>query len=131
VRYGKKILEGLGSPIAENNKANQRSFQDGYAIWAYEQLERERRTLNRFYVKRIPSIPLAQIKQQVQALADGVVSLAELNSDTRQELINLSKLHRHLGVGFMSQLGTSYRHDSPGRHHAHRGWLPGHKRKHE
>jgi late competence protein required for DNA uptake (superfamily II DNA/RNA helicase) len=131
VRYGKKILEGLGSPIAENNKANQRSFQDGYAIWAYEQLERERRTLNKFYVKRIPSVPLAQIKQQVQALTDGVVSIAELDSDTRQALINLSKLHTHLGPSFMAQLGTSYRHDSPGRHHAHRGWLPGHKRKHE
>ncbi len=131
VRYNKKILEGLGSPIAENNKANQRSFQDGYAIWAYEQLERERRTLNKFYVKRIPSIPLAQIKQQVQALTDGVVSIAQLDSDTRQALINLSKLHTHLGPSFMAKLGTSYRNDSPGRHHAHRGWLPGHKRKRE
>ncbi len=131
VKYNKKILEGLGSPIAENNKANQRSFQDGYAIWAYEQLERERRTLNKFYVKRIPSIPLQQIKKQVQALAGGVVSLAELDSDSRQALINLSKLHAHLGPSFMAQLGTSYRHDSPGRHHAHRGWLPGHKRKRE
>lgn len=130
VRLGGRVLEGAGLPITKNNKANQRDFQDAFAMWAYDLLERERRTLGKFHTKRIPAVPLPQIQQQVRAIAGGVVSLDSLNAQQRQNMVNLSKLQTHLGRDFMAQLGSSYQQDrQSGRHHAHRGWVPGHKRK--
>jgi HrpA-like RNA helicase len=130
VRFNGKVLEGSGIEITENNTANQRIFQDSFAMWAYEQLERERRTLGKLHTKRIPAIPLPQLKQQVKAIAGQCISINSLNADKRQSLLSLSRLQTHLGSNFMAQLGTSGRSiHLPGRHHAHRGWLPGHKRK--
>ncbi len=130
VRYKGEVLEGSGVAITDNTKPNQRAFQDAFANWAYEQLERERRGLRKFHTKRIPAIPLPQIKQQVKAIARGVIMLDQLGPQQRQDMINLSQLHTHLGTDFMAKLGATLRQE-PGRHHAHRGWLPGHKRKHE
>ncbi len=130
VRYRGKVLEGSGVAITDNTKPNQRAFQDAFANWAYEQLERERRGLRKLHTKRIPAIPLPQIKQQVKAIASGVIMLDQLGPGQRQDMINLSQLHTHLGTDFMAKLGTTLRKE-PGRHHAHRGWLPGHKRKRE
>jgi hypothetical protein len=59
--------------------------------------------------------------------------LEQLPSPIRHQMINLSKLHTHLGTDFMAQLGTTYREQrsghQPGRHNAHRGWKAPHKRK--
>ncbi|MBC7868784.1 ATP-dependent RNA helicase [Candidatus Saccharibacteria bacterium] len=130
VRFGGRVLEGSGVPITDNNKINQRTFQDAFALWVYDQLERERRTMGKSHTKRIPSIPLPQIQQQVRAIAGNVVMLGQLNSQQHQNMINLSKLHTHLGASFMAQLDATHRQDrQSGRHHTHRGWLPPHKRK--
>lgn len=130
VRAGKRVLEGSGVPVTKNTKQNQQAFQDAFARWTYDQLERERTALARFHTKRIPAIPLPQIKQQVKALAGGVVQLEGLSSPKRQQLLSLSKLATHLGDDFMYRIAQSYRHHrSPGRHHAHRGWKPAHKKR--
>jgi HrpA-like RNA helicase len=130
VRFGGQTLEGSGIPIIDSSPESQRMFVQAFAAWAFDQIERERRTMGKFHTKRIPAIPLSQITKQVKALADGAVMLEQLSSSTRQSMIGLSKLHTHLGTDFMAQLGTTYRDErQSGRHHAHRKWLPGHKRK--
>jgi HrpA-like RNA helicase len=130
VRFGGQVLEGSGIPITENITVNQRAFQDAFATWAYDQIERERRQLGKFHTKRIPAVSLHHVTAQVRALAGGVVSLEQLGREQRRAMIDLSKLHTHLGTDFMAKLGTTYKEArQPGRHHAHRGWLPGHKRR--
>ncbi len=132
VRYNGKVLEGSGTIVTENNATNQRIFQDSFAMWAHEQLERERRSLGKLHTKRIPTIPLPQLKQQVRAITGKYISLNSLNATERQSLLSLARLQTHLGSNFMAQLGTTQRStQQPGRHHAHRSWLPGHKRKRE
>ncbi|MFI5212436.1 MAG: hypothetical protein ACHQTE_00560, partial [Candidatus Saccharimonadales bacterium] len=127
VRFGGQVLEGAGTPISDNTPQNRRAFSDGFAIWAYEQLERERRQLGRFHTKRIPMIPLRQLQQQVKVIAGHVVSLDELNPTQRTKLTNLARLHTHVGDEFMAKLGTTYRSDA--RETRQRGWKPAHKRK--
>ncbi len=130
VRLGGRVLEGAGIPLIENTKQNQRAFRDAFALWVYDQLERERRTLGKFHTKRIPAVPLPQIQQQVRALAGDIFKLSQLSYQQRQAMLDLSKLQTHVGSDFMAQLGTTDKRDrQSGRHHAHRSWLPGHKRK--
>jgi len=102
-------------------------FYDAFADWAFGQLERERRQLGAHRKKRIPAIPLRTLQQQVKTIAGGVISLDELNSEQRFNLINLAKLHTHLGTDFMTSLSKSYQDQrQEKRHH---GWQPRHKRK--
>lgn len=129
VRFGGQVLEGASIPVTDNTPANRRLFCEAFAAWAYEQLERERRALGRFHTKRIPSIPLRQLQQQVRSLAGGVVSLEQLQPAQKADLVNLAKLQTHLGTDFMESLGKTYRHD--GREKRHRGWLPRHKHKYD
>ena len=132
VRLGGKVLEGAATQLSDNTRPNQRAFRDAFASWVYLQLERERRTLGKFHAKRIPAVPLPAIQTRVQALAGDIISLGQLAYPQRQAMLALAKLQTHLGEAFMAQLGTSERTDkSAGRHHAHRGWIPGHKRKYD
>ena len=132
VRSGKRVFEGPSEPVTKTTKENTRLFVEAYAQWAYEQIERERRSYARYHTKRIPSVPLPQLRQQTKALAGHVVSLDGLSSDKRQALINLSKLHTHLGDDFMAKVGASYsRFGSPPKRPPRRGWQPKHKRKYD
>ncbi|MBC7746941.1 hypothetical protein H7Y40_03085 [Pedobacter sp.] len=129
IRSGKQVLEGMGVPVSKNTQQNQRAFQDAFARWAFDQLERERNTLAKLHSRRIPSIPLPQLKQQVRAIDGSVINLESLSLQKRAQLIGLSKLVTHLGNDFMNQVAASITQShSPGRHHAHRGWKPLHKR---
>lgn len=129
VRAGKRVFEGASEPITKHTRQNQQAFQEAFSRWTYEQLDRERMALAKFHTKRIPAIPLAQIKQQVASIAGGVISIEELSSQKRRQLLSLTKLATHLGDDFMHRIAASYRHGhAPGRHHAHRGWKPAHKR---
>ncbi|MDX2776057.1 helicase-related protein [Streptomyces caniscabiei] len=129
VRAGKRVFEGAGEPITKNTKQNQQAFHEAFSRWVYEQLERERAALSMFHAKRIPAIPLPHIKQQVKSIAGSVIALDELSSQKRQQLLALTKLATHLGENFMQSVAASYRRQhSPGRHHAHRGCKPAHKR---
>lgn len=129
IRLGGRVIEGISTPVTNNSPQNRRLFVESFATWAYEQLERERRTLGRYHTKRIPSIPLRQLQQQVRTIAGDVISLEPLNSKQRTTMTNLAKLHTHLGTDFMARLGISYRHDTSEKRH--RGWQPRHKRKYD
>ncbi|MEO5950401.1 MAG: helicase-related protein [Candidatus Saccharimonadales bacterium] len=130
VRFGSQVLEGSGEPLRDKTPENRRLFIEALAAWLQEQLERERRNLSRYHTKRIPSISLRQLQQQVNAIADGAISLEELSSEKRRSLMGLAKLDTHLGSSFMAQLGTTRR--EPHRHESsHRGWQPRHKRKYD
>ena len=132
VRTGGQILEGASIPLTEMTNDNMRLFSEAFADWAYEQIERERRSFAKFHTKRIPPIPLPQLRQQARALAGHVVSLDALSPKARAELISLSKLSTHLGNEFMAKLGASHsRFAGSHRHSMRRGWQPKHKRKYD
>jgi len=130
VRAGKKVFEGTGIPVSQNTRQNQKFFQEALAKWIFDQLEKERRALTTSHSKRIPSIPFPQIRRQVQSLTSNSINLENIKPSKRKELSELSKLATHFGVDFMNQIASSFRHShTPGRHHAHRGWKPQHKRE--
>ncbi|MDN5275797.1 MAG: hypothetical protein JWN33_446 [Candidatus Saccharibacteria bacterium] len=130
VRSGKQTFEGVGVPVTENTKQNQKFFQEAVTKWIYDQLEKERAKLAAFHVKRIPKIPLPLIKSSVSSLAAGVINVESLAPEQRKWLFDLTKLETHLGREYMNQVAASFRGGhAPGRHHAHRGWKPSHKRQ--
>lgn len=132
VRFGGQVIEGASETLLDDTKENRRLFADGFAEWAYEQIERERRSYARFHTKRIPSVPLPQLRQQAHAIAGDVMSLEALTSKQRAELIGLSKLSTHLGEEFMAKLGASHsRFAHPQQRSGRRGWQPKHKRKYD
>jgi len=129
IRTGKRVFEGAGIPVTQNTRQNQKFFQDALAKWIIGQLEKESRALSSSHSKRIPAIPFSQVRRHVQSLTGNNISLETISPAKRKELSELSKLATHFGVDFMNSVATSFRHDrSPGRHHAHRGWKPSHKR---
>lgn len=128
VRFGGQVLEGSGVPIVDNAPQNRQLFATAFAHWAFEQLERERRQLSSHHTRRIPAIPLRQLQQQVKAIAGSVISLDEIGSKQRAELLGLAKLHTHLGTDFMTRLSKTY-HQDPRYEKHRRGWVSPHKRK--
>lgn len=128
VRFGGQILEGSSTLITGNTPQNRRLFCDSFATWAYEQLEKERRQLGTHHKKRIPAVPLHILKQKVKTIAGDVVSLQELDSKRRAELMGLAKLHTHFGTDFTASVGKTYQYDNH-REQRHRGWQPKHKRR--
>lgn len=132
VRFGGQVLEGSSTPLTDDTPQNRRLFVEMFATWAYEQLEKERRVLGRYHTKRIPSIPLRQLQQQVKSAAQGIVSLDQLSPHQKVALMNLAQLHTHLGTDFMAKLGVSHRGKKYQPEHGHkRGWQPAHKRKYD
>lgn len=131
VRFGGQVLEGNSTPITEQTTENKRLFGEAFAAWAYEQLEKERRTLGRYHTKRVPTIPLRQLQQQVRAVAGDVTAIDQLPSQQRQSLINLAKLHTHLGTDFMASLGATHRENHHPDRSRRRGWRAPHKRKYD
>jgi len=132
IRVGKRVFEGAGIPVTKNTKQNQKFFQEAFAKWAADQLERERRTLSTSHSKRIPSVPMPQIRHHVRSLAGQIISLDGLAFQKRKQLTDLAKLATHLGDDFMNHVASSYsKPHTPGRHHAHRGWKPAHKQRRE
>lgn len=121
-------VEGASMPVTEVSPRNRRLFSDAYGTWAYEQLERERRSLQHSHSRRIPAVPLREIQQRARAQLDGVMSLGELSNSQRTEAMKIAKLQTYLGDAFMAQLGTTRKDRYESRH---RGWRPGHKRKYD
>ena len=130
IRAGKRVFEGVGITVTKNNKQNQKFFQEAFAKWASDQLERERRTISKTHSKRIPTIPMPQIRHHVRSIAGNIISLDGLQFQKRKQLTELSKLATHLGDDFMHHVASSAsKQHTPGRHHAHRGWKPAHKQR--
>ena len=131
VRFGGQVLEGNSTPVTEQTTENKRLFGEAFAAWAYEQLEKERRTLGRYHTKRVPAIPLRQLQQQVRAIAGDVTAIDQLPSQQRQGLMNLAKLYTHLGTDFMASLGATHRENHHPDRSRRRGWRAPHKRKYD
>lgn len=133
VRFGGQVLEGSSEPITENNPNNRRLFNEAFSAWVYEQLERERRNLGRFHTKRIPSIPKHVIESQLKSIVNDAISLDDLSSDQRKEVMSLTRLSTHLGEDYMARIGASFRTHKPHQedHRRHGGWKPQHKRKYD
>lgn len=128
IRAGKRTLEGIGVPVTQNTKQNQKFFQEALSKWIYNQLETEKRKLDGSHAKRIPNIPYPRIKAAVSSLAGGVIDIEKLNANRRKDLFALTKLESHFGTDFMNQVAASFTsRRAPGRHHAHRGFKPAHK----
>lgn len=129
VRFGKRILQGSGQPRLEDTNENRTLFAREYSRWAYEQLERQRRQLERFH-KRVPAVSLHQVEQELRSRASGIVALDQLDSKDKQRVIALSKLETYLGDDFIYKLGKPRRQPRPDeKQQHHRGWKPKHKRK--
>lgn len=130
LRFGKRMLEGSGEPRLEDTRENQQLFVKEFSRWAFEQLERQRRNLERFH-KRVPGVPLPRVEQEVRTRSNGIVSLDQLDSKDKFRLVALAKLETYHGDDFIYKLGKPRRQPRPeekqqkNRH----GWKPKHKRK--
>lgn len=127
VRFKKRVLEGSGTPLLEDTPDRRRLFAKEYSQWAFEQLERQRRQLERFH-KRVPRVTLQQVEQEFRARANGIVALEQLASKDKQRVIALSKLETYLGDDFIFRLGKPRRQPRPDEKRQH-GWKPKHKRR--
>lgn len=129
IRAGKQTFVGSGIPVTQNTRQNQKFFQEALAKWISEQLEREARGLAAHHAKRLPTVPLSQITARVRSVAGNVISLEEVSGTKKEQLFALTKLETFFGRDMMQQVADSFhRGKPPGRHHAHRGWKPKHKR---
>lgn len=130
IRIGKQTVEGQSIPVDQNTRQNQKFFQEALSKWIFGQLETEKRKLESSHAKRIPNVPFPRIKSAVSSLASNVISVEALAPHKKKELFALARLETHLGTDFMSQVAASFTNRrAPGRHHAHRGWKPGHKQR--
>jgi hypothetical protein len=127
IRFGKRVLEGASQPRLEDTPENRKTFAREYTRWAYEQLEKQRRQLERFH-KRVPSVSPAQVEQELRSRAAGIVALDQLDSKDKFRVIALSKLETYLGDDFIFRLGKPRRQPKPDEKRQ-RGWKPKHKRK--
>ncbi len=129
VRTGKQMFAGTAIPVTKNSKQNQKLFQEAYAQWAYEQVQRERRLLSGPSRKSVPEVSLSHIKSKVRTCAGSYINLESLPKNTRSQLLSFSKLATYIGADQVNQLrALAKRSHQPGRHKAHRGWKPAHKR---
>lgn len=127
IQFNGQSLEAAGTPILDHTSENERLFIKHYAMWAHDQLERERDRLQQMNSRHIPKIPLAHVRERVAYTIEGIVSLHELDKKQRFELGKLTKLDTYLGSKAMNQLNTSGNRES--RHRRRFGWKPGHKRR--
>jgi len=127
LRFGKRTLEGLGTPRLEDTQENRKLFALEYTRWAYEQLERQRRNLERFH-KRVPSVTPQRVADELRNRASGIVSLDQLSSEDKRRVIDLTKLETYFGDEFVHKLGKPRRQPKLGQKRD-KGWEPRHKRK--
>ncbi len=129
VRFGKRVLTGMGLPRLENTSENQKLFAKEFTLWAFSILERQRDNLTRFH-RHVPRITLQQVEQAFRSIAAGIVSLDQLDGKDKRRLIAISQLETYLGNDYMHKLGKPRRQPRPEDKTKRRhGWTPKHKRK--
>jgi len=124
VRFGKQVLLGESIPILKDTPSNRRAFRDGFAEWAHARLQQQISTQSRPSHRRPPFVSINQLRQQVDHIAGGVISIDQLDKIHRKQLLSLAELGTH---------GQEKRHDRSGHSPKHTkrrsGWKPPHKRK--
>ena len=129
LEFNGRQLEAAGTPILEHTPENERLFIKQYALWAHSRLDLERDRLERINSRHIPKIPIDHVRDRVAYLAEGIISIHELNKKQQFELGKLTKVETYLGKKAMNQLNTNERKGER-RHHRRRfGWRPGHKQR--
>lgn len=127
VRFGKQVLVGSGTPVLEDSTENRKIFVREFSVWAFGQIERQRRNLERFH-HRVPAVSQIEIEQAVKAMAGGIVSVDQLPKADKRNFMDLSKIETYFADDFFHRLGKPER-----KHHEHhqrrRGWQPSHKRR--
>lgn len=129
LEFNGRELEAVGTPILEHTPENERLFIKQYAIWAHSRLELERARLESINSRHIPKIPLDHVRDRVAYLAEGIVSIHELNKKQQFELGKLTKVESYLGKKAMNQLNTNEHHGGHKQHRRRFGWRPGHKQR--
>jgi HrpA-like RNA helicase len=128
VRFNGRSFEASSAPLLERTPENQKLFITLYGAWLHKHLEQERQALEISNSRRISPVPLRQVQERVRRLANGAISLLELDKKRRIELSKLARLETYLDERFMATL-TSSTTSRPGSHHRSRPWQPPHKRK--
>lgn len=130
VKFNGKPIEGASTPITESTARNQQLFVDLYTKWIYDKLERERRSMQNGYSRKVPSVPFHEVQDRVRSLVAGVLSLDELSPERRREVQKLSIMRSYLDDHFLTKIAAvrsaKYRHQD-----SHHAWQPRHKRKFE
>lgn len=126
IRFGKQVLEGYGEPVLQDSPENRKIFIREFSAWAFSQIEKQRRNLERFH-GRVPAVPANVVERAVRAQADGIVSIDQLPRQQKRRFLSLAKVETYFDENFFHRLGKP-RHE--GSHHQPRrkGWQPKHKR---
>jgi hypothetical protein len=127
VRFGKRVLEGASVPRYEDSAENRKLFAREYSRWAFDQLTKQHRELERFH-KRVPMVTIERVQQELRSKAPDVVTLEQLSGTDKQKVIALSKLETYFGADFIYNLGKPRRQPRP-EDKRRKGWAPKHKRK--
>lgn len=132
IRFGKRIIEGQSTPVQSHSKELRAAFVREFTKWAHGQLERQQHNLARYHHK-VPRIVQRDVERMVAQRAQGAVSLDDLTSQQKRDLLALATLEAYLGDDFMNHIGKPRR--SPPDESADRrrrgGWRPTHKRKYQ
>jgi HrpA-like RNA helicase len=129
VRFNGRTIEGGGVAVTRKSGHDKKLFSELYGTWLYEQLEKEKRSLQRGHHKRLPIPPLRQLQHRVRAIVGNALSVDELNPQQQSELAKLGKMETYLGEAFMAKLNAQRQaiFHRPNR----RAWQPQHKRKYD
>lgn len=109
LQFNRQELEAAGTPILEHTPENERMFIKQYALWAHGRLELDRMTLQKNNNRHVPKIPLGEVQARVAAIAEGVISIYELDKQSRYALGKLTKLETYLGEKTMRNFNTGER----------------------
>lgn len=129
VKFNGRKFEAAGVPILDRSAETQKLFITHYSDWLYQQLEKERQTLRIVNFRRIPDVSARYVRDRVRDIAEGAVSLHELNKKQRIELSKLAKLETYVGSEFMSTLNHASRPGYRERGRYNHSWQPRHKRR--
>ena len=92
IKFRNQLVATVSTPVLERTAENERLFVSLFAIWARQQLEKERQTLRGSAYRQTQPVSLKRLENKVRDLAAGAIALAELPKKVRFAVINLSKL---------------------------------------
>ena len=124
VRFGKRVLEGVATPVIQNNTRNQKLFVKEFAKWAHGRLEQQ--SLGRFGRRR-NRVSLNQVEREVAQRVSGIISLDNLSKHDRQSLLSLARIDSYDSsrTRRFDYEDSSDRPQGPRR----RGWRAKHQRR--